>query len=50
MAKTLQTQLDKKIRDAKKKKEYVEGEFENKNDRLSRVRDNLDVLRDLFND
>lgn len=44
---TLQT-LKSQLR--QKKKKYKEEELANKNDRLERVKDNLEVLRDLFND
>lgn len=41
---TLKSQL------RQKKKKYKEEELANKNDRLERVKDNLEVLKDLFND
>jgi hypothetical protein len=42
--KTLKSQL------RQKKKKYKEEELANKKDRLDRINENLEVLRDLFND
>ena len=42
--------MQSQLRQKKKKKQYTEEELANKVDRLERVKDNLDVLRDLFND
>ena len=42
--------MQSQLRQKKKKKQYTEEELANKIDRLERVKDNLDVLRDLFND
>ena len=42
---TLKSQLRQKG-----KKKYTPDELANKNDRLERIKDNLEVLKDLFND
>ena len=42
--------MQSQLRQKKKKKQFTEEELANKIDRLERVKDNLDVLRDLFND
>lgn len=44
MYQTLKSQL------RQKRKQYKDEELKNKSDRLERINDNLEVLRDMFND